>query len=73
MEAIWNVSEKTKKSVKLNYTVEGWATSASGDTLSVLPGVTSYVSYYAIVSKVKQKYSLTFDCGENEIIAPITK
>ena len=56
-----------------DYTVEGWATSASGDPLSALPGVTSDVSYYAIVSKVKQKYTLTFDCGENEIIAPITK
>ncbi|MCH5153920.1 MAG: InlB B-repeat-containing protein [Clostridiales bacterium] len=44
-----------------DYTFEGWATTQGGAVLSVLPAVDGEASYYAIVSRVKQKYTVTFD------------
>lgn len=52
-----------------DYTVEGWATSANGEVLASIPKVSENVTYYAVVSRVKQKYTVTFDLqgGEADI------
>lgn len=44
-----------------DYTFNGWSASANGDVLSELPAATGDATYYAIVSKVKKQYTVTFD------------
>ena len=43
-----------------DYTMEGWATTPGGIPLTTLPAVTGEAAYYAVVSKVKQRYTITF-------------
>jgi hypothetical protein len=51
-----------------DYTFQGWAASANGEVLAELPVATGNTSYYAIVSKVKQSYTVHFDSnGGSEI------
>lgn len=54
-------SYEVKDTVEWDYTFEGWAETNNGDVLESLPSVTKEVTYYAIVSKVKQVYTLSFD------------
>lgn len=44
-----------------DYTFEGWATSSNGSPLSRLPAANSDANYYAIVSRVKQVYTVSFE------------
>lgn len=44
-----------------DYTFEGWASTPNGSVISELPAVTSDVTYYAQVSALKQKYTVTFN------------
>jgi len=44
-----------------DYTFEGWSATAGGSAISSLPVCNSDVSYYAAVSQVKQKYTVTFN------------
>ena len=46
---------------EFDYTLEGWSTTPDGEVLSALPAVTGDATYYAIVSSVKQKYTVSFD------------
>ncbi len=43
-----------------DYTVEGYATQQGGEPLGSLPAANADATYYAVVSKVKQTYTLTF-------------
>ncbi|MDD3841544.1 MAG: InlB B-repeat-containing protein [Bacilli bacterium] len=54
-----------------DYTFEGWATSAGGETLSVLPTVAGIASYYAVVTSVKQRYTITFESNGGSDVSPI--
>ena len=54
-----------------NHTFEGWSSSSGGVVLSELPVVTGNASYYAIVSKAKQRYTITFETKGGTSIAPI--
>lgn len=56
-----------------DYTFEGWATAQNGTVLSALPTVSGEASYYAIVSRVKQKYTVTFDSKGGSAVASVTK
>ena len=52
-----------------DYTVEGWALSLGGEVITV-PAVSSDTTYYAVVSKVKQRYTITFiSRGDTEVTA----
>ena len=44
-----------------DYTFNGWSTSAEGEALGVIPTVTADATYYALVSAVKQVYTVTFN------------
>lgn len=44
-----------------DYTFNGWSTSADGEALGVIPTVTADATYYALVSAVKQVYTVTFN------------
>lgn len=46
-------------------TLDGWSLTPGGEVLSELPDVLGSTSYYAVVSKVKQKYNITFKVDEN--------
>ena len=55
-----------------DFTFEGWASTQNGDVLSTLPSVTSDVTYYAQVSAVKQKYTVTFNTNGGSDVASQT-
>lgn len=55
-----------------DYTFQGWATSLNGTVLSQLPTVQSDASYYAIVSKAKQQYTVSFNTDNKTTVNPIT-
>ncbi len=44
-----------------DYTVEGWSASNNGEVLSSIPAFSDDTTYYAVVTKVKQKYTVTFN------------
>ena len=46
-----------------DYTFEGWGVSANADALSNIPAASSDATYYAIISKVKMKYNVSFNMG----------
>lgn len=51
-----------------DYTFIGWSASADGEVLSSLPSASGNATYYAIVSAVKQKYTVSFNTlGGSEI------
>ena len=53
-----------------DYTFLGWSETKGGAVLQQLPAVSGEASYYAIVSKVKQVYTVTFDSlGGSEVAA----
>lgn len=50
---------EVKDTAEWDYTTK-WATSAGGTALQALPKVSGDANYYAVVTKVKQKYQITF-------------
>lgn len=56
-----------------DYTVQGWSLTAGGEVLSTLPQVTGDATYHAIVSAVKQKYTITFESNGGSSVASITE
>ena len=44
-----------------DYTCEGWCTAADGEPLSAIPAASANATYYAKVSAVKQKYTVSFN------------
>ena len=56
-----------------DYTVHGWSLTAGGEVLSSLPKVTGSATYHAIVSAVKQKYTITFESNGGSSVASITE
>ena len=59
--------------VEWDYTFHGWSLSANGEVLSSLPSVSEDVTYYAIVTSVKQTYTISFESNGGSIVAPITQ
>ena len=56
-----------------DYTVEGWSTTQGGEAISSVPSATADADYYAVVTKVKQKYTRTFDTQGGSVVEPITE
>lgn len=56
-----NYNYEKKDTAEWDYTVEGWSNSVGGDVLSSIPSATENATYYAVVTKVKQKYTVTFN------------
>ncbi len=55
-----------------DYTVQGWATSLGG-TVITIPAVSADATYWAVVSKVKQQYTITFESNGGTSVAAITE
>ena len=55
-----------------DYTVQGWAASLGGSVISV-PAASADATYWAVVSKVKNKYTITFESNGGTSVASITK
>lgn len=56
-----------------DYTVEGWSSTLGGAKLSSLPAVIGAASYYAVVTKVKQQYTITFNSNGGSSVNSITQ
>ncbi|MCH5155578.1 MAG: InlB B-repeat-containing protein [Clostridiales bacterium] len=56
-----------------DYTVHGWVATLGGTVLQSLPAVSGEASYYAVVSKVKQEYTVTFDSKGGSAVPSVTK
>ena len=51
-----------------DYTFNGWATTAGGEALSAIPAATANATYHALVSGIKQVYTVSFNTmGGSEI------
>ena len=51
-----------------DYTFNGWAATAGGEVLSEIPAATANATYHALVSAVKQVYTVSFNTlGDSEI------
>ena len=55
-----------------DYTVQGWAASLNG-TVITIPAVSADATYWAVVSKVKQRYTITFESNGGTSVASITE
>ena len=53
--------------VEWDYTVQGWATSLNGQVITI-PAVSADATYYAVVNKVKQSYTVSFYNENNQLI-----
>lgn len=58
--------------IEWDYSFLGWATSQNGEVLTALPKVSADANYYAIVNKVKQKYTVSFATGCNAVVDSVT-
>lgn len=55
-----------------DYTVEGWSDSLGGSVITI-PSVSKEATYWAVVSKVKQRYTITFESNGGTPVASITE
>ena len=55
-----------------DYTVQGWTTSLGGSVVAI-PAVSADATYWAVVSKVKNKYTITFESNGGTSVASITE
>ena len=63
-------SYNVQDTAEWDYTLEGWSTSAGGEALATIPNATANATYYALVSRVKQVYTVNFDTLGGEEIEP---
>ena len=54
------------------YVMHGWSKTLGGEALTSLPKVTADAEYYAVVTKTKQKYTITFDSRGGNTVSSIT-
>ena len=54
-----------------DYTFQGWAASLNGAVITI-PVVSADATYWAVINKVKQKYTITFESNGGTSISPIT-
>lgn len=60
-----------KDTQEWDYTVLGWSNSLGGNVITI-PAVTAEATYYAVVNKVKQQYTITFDSNGGSAVTSIT-
>ncbi|MDY2913071.1 MAG: InlB B-repeat-containing protein [Candidatus Enteromonas sp.] len=55
-----------------DYTFHGWSSTLGGEVITI-PEVTAEATYYAVVTKVKQRYTITFISNGGSEVSPITE
>ena len=60
-----------KDTQEWDYTVLGWSNSLGGNVITI-PAATAEATYYAVVNKVKQQYTITFDSNGGSAVTSIT-
>lgn len=55
-----------------HYTVGGWSETLGGEALAALPKVASDATYYAVVVKEKNRYTVTFDGNGGTSVPSVT-
>lgn len=68
----YQYSVDDKDSQEWDYSFKGWALTSDGQIIEI-PAVSEEASYYAIVTKTKKKYTLTFNANGGSSISPITQ
>lgn len=58
--------------VEWDYTVEGWSAALGGSVIAI-PAASADATYWAVVSKVKQKYTITFETNGGTSVDSITE
>ena len=57
-----------------DYTFNGWSTSLGGEVLDAIPNATANATYYALVSAVKQVYTVTFNTlGGSSVVSQVVE
>ena len=64
----YNVSD----TAEWDFTFEGWSSTADGEVLASIPVATADATYYAKVSAVKQKYTVTFNSNGGSAVTSQT-
>lgn len=62
---------KKQDTAEWDYTVNGWSLTQGGEVITI-PGVSADATYYAVVTSVKQRYTITFDSNGGSAVASIT-
>lgn len=65
-------SYEVSDTAEWDYTFDGWKDTADGEILSSIPAASKDASYYASVSSVKQKYTVSFDSMGGSTVASQT-
>ncbi len=75
----WDVGTIPSYNYKINhdneewkYTFAGWSLSKGGEVIT-LPEVSGEATYYAVLNKTKQQYTITFNTNGGSEVSPITK
>lgn len=69
-----NYNYEKNDTAEWDYTVEGWSLSNNGEVLTNIPSAEENATYYAIVTKVKQKYTVTFNTnGGSEVESQVVE
>ena len=55
------------------YTFNGWSATQDGTVLTSIPTVSGAATYFAKITKVKQRYTVTFDSNGGSEVAAITE
>ena len=70
--AIPSYTYNKQDTAEWDYTVQGWASSLGGSVIT-LPAVSADATYWAVVNKVKQRYTVTFESNGGSSVAAITQ
>ncbi len=54
-----------------DYTLDGWSTTSGGAIIDSIPAATEDAEYYAIVSAVKQQYTVTFEPNDGSAVTAL--
>lgn len=58
---------------EFDYTFAGWSTTLNGTVITSLPAATADTTYFAIMTSIKNKYTITFNSLGGSAVDPITK
>ena len=70
--AIPSYTYNKQDTAEWDYTVQGWASFLGGSVIT-LPAVSADATYWAVVNKVKQRYTVTFESNGGSSVAAITQ
>ena len=71
-DAVPSYTYNVTDTAEWDYTFNGWSASTGGEALSSIPSATANATYYALVSAVKQVYTVSFNTLGGSAVEPQT-